>query len=323
MTRDTLGHTFCGSGRDLTSAQVEYHGVQADHALANMLTNLSHFDAVCSVCRTPGRSWSLMVSGRSDCPASFHVDYAGYLMAETHAAKRSEHICVHEQAEGVQGSGADEPAGTSGTLYSTETAGGLKNYKDNNEVTCAQCSSNAGPTYVRWGRSSCPASATLLYAGRAAGSHHAHAGGGHNYVCLHETPSVGVNDTAVSTLGARLYKTRYETSNKGLWSMWHLQVCRVYLRVYLLLTRHACLFALGFAHAPRRLIQLAPAGQGRALRGVPLHWRGRDADAAGQQQVPGRLEHGVHGLRALVPEQRAEERVRLRRRRLGGGSRQR
>ena len=66
----------------------------------------------------------------------------------------------------------------SGALYPTETRDSLSPYFNNVEVTCAQCSSNAGPAYVRSGRIDCPAVATLLYKGVAAGSHYANSGGG-------------------------------------------------------------------------------------------------------------------------------------------------
>ena len=63
----------------------------------------------------PGRTWALAVAGRTDCPAGFGLDYAGYLMAETHnSAGRSEFVCVDGAMEGVGGSGAND---ASATLY--------------------------------------------------------------------------------------------------------------------------------------------------------------------------------------------------------------
>ena len=91
----------------------------------------------------------MMVAGRADCPAGFSLDYDGYLMAQAYNAKRTEHICVDDDAEGVTDSTANSH---SAHLYPVETVGGLAPYTDNKEVTCAQCSSNTGPTYVRWGR---------------------------------------------------------------------------------------------------------------------------------------------------------------------------
>ena len=50
--------------------------------------------------------------------------------------------------------------------------------------------SSGGVTYVRWGRTICPntTGTELVYAGRAAGSHWSHSGGGGNYQCLTEDP---------------------------------------------------------------------------------------------------------------------------------------
>ena len=48
--------------------------------------------------------------------------------------------------------------------------------------------SDAGVTYVRWGRSVCPTGAHLLYKGYMAGSHWASGGNGGNYLCTPEIP---------------------------------------------------------------------------------------------------------------------------------------
>ena len=47
-----------------------------------------------------------------------------------------------------------------------------------------------GVTYTRWGRTTCPTTqgTQLLYAGRAAGTHHAHSGGAANYLCMPDDP---------------------------------------------------------------------------------------------------------------------------------------
>ena len=183
--------------------------------------SLGKFDAVCSVCQAPARAWSLMVPGRKDCPASFTLDYRGYLMASRwNSHYRSKHVCVDYEAEGVAGSDSDAQ---SATLFPVETDGELSSeYADNKEISCAQCSTSAGPTYVRWGRTTCPTATTLVYKGRAAGSHHADQGGGHNYVCLHETPTYGEVEAGLETDSARLYRVEYDTGTRGLWKLWRL-----------------------------------------------------------------------------------------------------
>ena len=49
---------------------------------------------------------------------------------------------------------------------------------------------SGGVTYIRWGRTTCPDTegTELVYAGRAAGSHYSHTGGGSNYQCITEEP---------------------------------------------------------------------------------------------------------------------------------------
>jgi hypothetical protein len=188
----------------------------------------------CSTCQTPGRGWNMMVPGRSSCPSGFTLDYAGWLLSTRHAAapvrtpsvsstatQKAAYVCVYNDT--VANSGVLSASKTSTRLYATETAGDVQGYPDHAELTCAQCSSNAGPTYVRWGRLSCPPAAKLLYAGVAAGSHYEAVGGGYNYQCLHPRPEVNqLSDSTPNALTARLYRVEYETSAKGLWQFWSL-----------------------------------------------------------------------------------------------------
>ena len=50
--------------------------------------------------------------------------------------------------------------------------------------------SGGGLVYTRWGRTSCPTTSgtTLVYSGRAGGSHYSNPGGGANYLCLPNDP---------------------------------------------------------------------------------------------------------------------------------------
>ena len=76
---------------------------------------------------------------------------------------------------------------------------------------------------MRWGRRKCPADATQLYVGVAAGSHYADTGSGHNFVCLHPNPTYQEWDARVNAESARLYRAEYETTTMGLADFWRLQ----------------------------------------------------------------------------------------------------
>ena len=67
--------------------------------------------------------------------------------------------------------------------------------------------------YTRWGRTTCPnvTGTQLVYAGRAAGSHYTHAGGGANYLCLPNDPSY-LQYRSRSAEHGYLYGAEYETS---------------------------------------------------------------------------------------------------------------
>ena len=74
-----------------------------------------------------------------------------------------------------------------------------------------------GGIYIRWGRTSCPDTpgTELVYAGRAAGSHYKHGGGGANYLCVTEDPQslrflAGENNAAI------LYGSEYQADHNNL-----------------------------------------------------------------------------------------------------------
>ncbi|XP_031570220.1 uncharacterized protein LOC116304597 [Actinia tenebrosa] len=70
---------------------------------------------------------------------------------------------------------------------------------------------SGGVQYVRWGRTTCPYNATLLYKGRIGGEHYSHSGGGANYVCLPETPKYGRYKDGVQKAGY-MYGTEYHVT---------------------------------------------------------------------------------------------------------------
>ncbi|XP_078661022.1 uncharacterized protein LOC144905301 [Branchiostoma floridae x Branchiostoma belcheri] len=78
----------------------------------------------------------------------------------------------------------------------------------------AQMEGVGGTTYIRWGKTTCPRSASLVYDGMAAGAHYAHAGGGANYLCLPKDPEWGSHQDAFNGNVAYLYGAEYETHNQ-------------------------------------------------------------------------------------------------------------
>ena len=75
-----------------------------------------------------------------------------------------------------------------------------------------------GVTYIRWGRTSCPAVAGTeeVYNGITAGSYHDHTGGGSNYICM--VKEARYPPGAVTTSGGAdsIYGTEYETISRAL-----------------------------------------------------------------------------------------------------------
>jgi hypothetical protein len=102
--------------------------------------NLHDKDAPCSVCYVRTRSVQLMIPATNVCPAGWTSEYKGYLMTSFRGYHPSEFICVHENAEGIPGSGANR---NGALLYPVEGRCGslpCKKYLDGRELTCVVCS---------------------------------------------------------------------------------------------------------------------------------------------------------------------------------------
>ena len=75
---------------------------------------------------------------------------------------------------------------------------------------------NGGVVYTRWGKSSCPSvpGTTLVYAGRAGGSHYTHAGAS-SYLCMPNDPQYTLNYRAGVQGYSYVYGTEYENPVVG------------------------------------------------------------------------------------------------------------
>ncbi|XP_048578123.1 short-chain collagen C4 isoform X2 [Nematostella vectensis] len=73
---------------------------------------------------------------------------------------------------------------------------------------------SSGVQYVRWGKTSCPRSARLVYKGRVGGEHFTHSGGAAQYVCLREKPQY-INYTPGHQASGYMYGAEYEVSDRS------------------------------------------------------------------------------------------------------------
>ena len=77
--------------------------------------------------------------------------------------------------------------------------------------------SRGGVVYTRWGKSTCPSvpGTRLVYAGRAAGSHYTHNGGGANHLCMPSDPQYTLHYSSGVQNRGRIYGTEYEYPIQG------------------------------------------------------------------------------------------------------------
>ena len=97
--------------------------------------------APCAVCDVPGRTRSIMIPARKDCPSGWTREYSGYLAGELQNAerRRSTAICVDEAPETTTGTDEDYES----VLHPVEARCGTlpcTTYTDGNELTCVVCS---------------------------------------------------------------------------------------------------------------------------------------------------------------------------------------
>ena len=111
----------------------EYHTYGPFENLAN------NHNVPCALCFTPTRLAAIMVPAKTQCPASWALEYSGYLMSEWAGHYRSSFECVDKDAEPVLGEAADE----NGILLhlAEATCNGLScpPYDPEKELTCAVC----------------------------------------------------------------------------------------------------------------------------------------------------------------------------------------
>ena len=75
----------------------------------------------------------------------------------------------------------------------------------------AMLEKSVGTVYVRWGHDECPSSASLVYSGRAGGSHHHDKGNGANTQCLPLNPTyLSMNNGKDELFSARIYGAEYQ-----------------------------------------------------------------------------------------------------------------
>ena len=70
--------------------------------------------------------------------------------------------------------------------------------------------SKSGAVYTRWGKTTCPSTARLVYFGVAAGAHYTHPGTAANYICLPHNPEY-YSSGPPSRYTAYVYGAEYET----------------------------------------------------------------------------------------------------------------
>lgn len=128
----------------------------------------------CTLCYLNHKSSPVMIPASLVCPHHWTLEYSGYLFAAHYSHKKTNWICIDQQAESLSGSTSSQLY-----MYPTEVECGSiscshspTGYIQDNEMACAVCRPNndrSTAVYTRWGRNQC--SSSTLTTRQVCGSH--------------------------------------------------------------------------------------------------------------------------------------------------------
>ena len=142
----------------------------------------------CSLCFLDNQYSVITIPARTECPSGWQVKYQGYLFAAYYSHQKNDWRCIDKQPDSVRSYRSDQA-----DLYPVEIECGSiscrskSRYVQNREIACIVCSTpknQKSETFMRWGRSSCPAGSRLVYHGFAAGAISTKTGSGTSLLCM-------------------------------------------------------------------------------------------------------------------------------------------
>ncbi|CAG2220234.1 unnamed protein product [Mytilus edulis] len=86
------------------------------------------------------------------------------------------------------------------------------------KVEGGQGKAGSGNTYTRWGKTSCPSTAALVYEGYAAGNAKYEKGGGANFLCLPKDPEWRSYSDSKATYIGRVFGVEYQIKDNSVYS---------------------------------------------------------------------------------------------------------
>lgn len=185
------------------------------------LQHIHYYTIACALCFLQDKSAVIMSPGQPHCPADYRLQYWGYLFAAHSGHHKSNWVCIDYQPDTLEyynfahALWYPTEVGCGGMSCGTSSNGAYMRY---HEVTCAVCSlptTRRSSVYVHYGRSDCPPSSNVVYAGFLAGSRSSEKGNGASLLCMQRL-AIHREHNSQRQSGAYLNGYEYETSGSGL-----------------------------------------------------------------------------------------------------------
>ena len=111
----------------------------AEYEISELSPDLQDFGVPCAACYTPERGSKIMLPARNSCPASWTVEYNGFLVSERFDYHRLSYECLDADPEPIPGTGGNEDGPLFHLAEMECSAPDCPNYEEGRELSCVVC----------------------------------------------------------------------------------------------------------------------------------------------------------------------------------------
>ena len=123
--------------RPLNNQGGSYYAYGVEYQTGGPINHVDDRNMPCSLCEVIGRDAKIMIPSHYLCPAGWHKEYSGYIMAGHHNQEGSTmYNCIDDNLEQIKGTGSEQGGHW---LYTIYTTGSYIPYDSGYALTCVVC----------------------------------------------------------------------------------------------------------------------------------------------------------------------------------------